>query len=99
MTFRPARVSGSAATPPPAPRPTTTTSVFLSLVAMVRPPRAGLEEVVVPRGLVLARDADVHALVAPRPDHLHARIAQQVPAGEVRIPAMDRVREHAQERV
>src|SRR5882672_6118380 len=34
-TSRPARASGSAATPPTAPRPTMTTSVFLRSMAMV----------------------------------------------------------------
>src|SRR5205085_12680502 len=34
MTSRPARASGSAATPPTAPRPTMTTSVFLRSMAM-----------------------------------------------------------------
>src|SRR5215475_4145466 len=37
ITSRPARVSGSAATPPTAPRPTMTTSVFLRLMAMIAP--------------------------------------------------------------
>src|SRR5215831_15228912 len=37
ITSRPARASGSAATPPTAPNPTMTTSVFLRLMAMAAP--------------------------------------------------------------
>src|SRR5215510_2422400 len=54
-TSRPARASGSAATPPTAPRPTMTTSVFLRLMAMIASLAAPFDR---KRHVVIGRLAD-----------------------------------------
>src|SRR6185436_3731360 len=87
ITLSPARASGSAATPPTAPRPTMTTSVPGRLIAMTRaasiqarPSRLlrGEHRVVV-RGPVRGRDARVQARLVWRDRETHAGIADQVP--------------------
>src|SRR5262245_10552998 len=65
ITSRPARASGSAATPPTAPNPTMTTSVFLRLMAMIASLAAPFDR---ERHIVIGRLAnglrlDRHALV------------------------------------
>src|SRR5215472_11435805 len=94
MTFIPALPSSAARIPPAAPTPTMTTSVFS--VAMAYPPS--------PLGLRLQAD-DGRAVGLPalhvlrREQRLRAREADQSPAGEVPVAAIDRVGKHSFHRV
>src|SRR4029077_11060735 len=79
ITSSPACVSGSAATPPTAPRPTITTSVFLRLVAMT----AALDR---EHSVVVSRFPDgcrlnLHALLVIADGHVHC--ARKSPAPDV----------------
>src|SRR4029079_10004542 len=101
ITSRPARGSGSAATPPTAPSPTMTTSVFLrsmamaaSLASAVHRAFHGEAGVGIGRG-PLGLGTRLHALLvggARRPD---AGIADQVPADEVGVAAVIGIAERA----
>src|SRR5262245_16079311 len=100
-TSRPACVSGSTATPPVAPRPMTTTSVPLSLVAIAF---AGpvverclrlVEHASVIRGSMRGRHGDAHLLLARRDGGAHAGIADQIPANEAGIAAVEGIAERA----
>src|SRR4029077_19802554 len=78
ITSSPACVSGSAATPPTAPRPTITTSVFLRLVAMT----AALDR---EHSIVVSRFPDgcrlnLHALLVIADRHANPGITDQVPS-------------------
>src|SRR4029077_9636907 len=86
----PARVRGSTATPAAAPSPTTTTSTGLRLVAMIfsRPVQFLAERF----------GRSLHTLVLRADGKLRARLTDQIPAREVRVPAIDRIAEHALER-
>src|SRR6185436_12581379 len=106
-TSSPACASGSAATPPTAPRPMITTSVFgrslgivptLVIDARARGPLAGEHRVVV-GGLVRGRRPSTEPLVVRGHRNAHARIADEVPSGEVHIAAVVRVAERALNRV
>src|SRR5262245_1619306 len=105
ITSRPACASGSAATPPPAPSPTMTTSVPLSLVAMMSTRRlAGArggfrEHLVVVRRLVIRRRLGAHPLIVGADQRAHARIADQIPAGEAGVAAVEGIAERALDRV
>src|SRR5262245_8922406 len=96
----PAWAMGSAATPPAAPRPMTTTSVSLRRVAMIVTavviPRRGLREhrVVVGR-LVIRLERDADPLIGFGHDSPDAGIAEQIPADEVRVAAVERIAECA----
>src|SRR5215813_8493359 len=86
ITSRPARASGSAATPPTAPRPTMTTSVFLRLMAMAAPFDRE-------RHIVIGRLANGfrprrHALVVGADGEADAGIADEIPADEIGIAAV-----------
>src|SRR5713101_4018189 len=97
ITSSPARANGSTATPPTAPSPTTTTSVFLRLVAM--PASALREHRFVVRRLVVRFQCHAHALLLRRDRNTHSGISDQVPPDEVGVPAVVRVAEHALDRV
>src|SRR6185295_1981980 len=101
MTSMPACAIGSAATPPVAPRPMITTSVSLSRVAMdvleiIMAPRRGLvEHRVVVRRLVIGLERDAHLLLVGGDDRPHAGIAEEIPADEVVVAAVERIAERA----
>src|SRR5262249_49359964 len=93
ITSRPARASGSAATPPTAPRPTMTTSVFLRLMAMAAP--FDRERYVVIGRLANGLGLDRHALVV-RPDGgPDSGIANEIPADEIGVAAVIGIAERA----
>src|SRR6476646_9427153 len=97
ITSRPARASGSAATPPTAPSPTMTTSVFLRSMAMAASLRsAGHREagVGIGRG-ALGLGAHLHALLVGRDREADAGIADQVPADEDGVAAVIGIAERA----
>src|SRR5215471_15346502 len=112
---RPAWAMGRAATPPAAPRPMMTTSVSLSRMAMavsavarvarrrdtllVGPRRRLDEHRVVVRRLVIRLQRNPHALVVGSDDRSDAGIANQVPADEVGVAAVERITECALNRV
>src|SRR5712691_9474931 len=97
ITSSPAWASGRAATPPTAPSPTMTTSVFLRFVAMAASfLREHLEIVCRP---AIGRRLHAHALVVRGDRHAEPGVANQVPADEVRVPAIIRVAEHALDRM
>src|SRR5215470_13272704 len=83
ITSSPARASGSAATPPTAPRPTMTTSVFLRLMAMAAP-FDGERHIVIGR-LANGLRPHRHALVVSADGKPDAGIADEIPADEVGI--------------
>src|SRR6185295_10455958 len=92
-TSIPACASGSAATPPAAPRPTITTSVSLSLVAIVVISGLG-EFVLVGRLVDLLQRLRLQALLIRRADHrADARIVDEIPADVVRVAAVKRIAE------
>src|SRR5262245_56043884 len=101
----PACASGSAATPPTAPRPTMTTSTSLSLVAMAHFRHRRVvggrfhEHVVVVGGLMVGRQLRTQSLLLGRHDRAHARIREQVPADEVGVAAVKRIAKGALNRV
>src|SRR5215475_4586373 len=96
-TSRPARASGSAATPPTAPRPTMTTSVFLRLMAMAAPlDREG--HVVIGR-LANRFRSRRHALVVGAHRQADAGIADEIPTNEVGVATVVRIAERALDRV
>src|SRR5262249_62056458 len=77
MTSRPARASGSAATPPTAPRPTMTTSVFLRSMAMAASLHS--EGRVRVGGLAYGRGPRSPGLLLGGDHHPDAGIADQIP--------------------
>src|SRR5262245_39859158 len=92
-TSRPARASGSAATPPTAPMPTMMTSVFLRLMAMAAPFDRE-------RHIVIGRLANgfrprCHALVVGADGEADARIANEIPADEIGVAAVVGITERA----
>src|SRR5262245_15718263 len=93
MTSRPARASGSAATPPTAPSPTMTTSVFLRSVAMAASLHA--EACVCIRGLAYGLGPRGHALLVGGDYQSQAGIADQIPADEVGVAAVIGIAERA----
>src|SRR5262245_51661751 len=106
ITLIPARVSGSAATPPTAPMPTITTSVSGSLVGMaismwMAADRRFVEALEVVGGLVIWLQLSLlHGLLVGSGDAgLSARVANQVPPDEVRVPAVVRIAERPLPRV
>src|SRR5439155_27091889 len=105
ITSRPARASGNAATPPAAPRPMMTTSVSLSLVAMMRIVSGGRarrrlgEHLVVVRGLVVPCRAWSEPLVVRRDDGADAGIANEIPADEGGVATVKGIAEGTLERV
>src|SRR5687768_13307691 len=94
-TSSPACASGRTAVPPPAPRPMTTTSAPFLLVLTVASLPSALEQGEVRRRLVRRDDGHVHLLLGRGEAQLHAREADQVPADEVLVPAVDGIPEHA----
>src|SRR4029077_12603663 len=97
ITSRPARVSGSAATPPTAPSPTMTTSVFLRSMAMGASLRSAVHReagVGIGRG-TLGLGARLHALLVGGDRQPDAGIADQVPADEVGVAAVIGIAERA----
>src|SRR5215831_11058661 len=92
-TSRPARASGSAATPPTAPSPTMTTSVFLRSVAMATSLHA--EGRVRVGGLVERLGPRLHALLFGGHHHADAGIADQFPADEVGVATVIGIAEGA----
>src|SRR5688572_3112214 len=102
-TSRPAEARGSAATPPPAPSPTMTTSACLSRLAMSASSRLVLlleaEEREVRRGLVRRPHDRVERLLLWLEVQPDAGEAEQVPADEVVVPSVERVAERPLERV
>src|SRR5262245_64676402 len=93
MTSRPARPSGSAATPPTAPSPTMTTSVFLRSVAMAASLHA--EGCVCIGGLPYGLGPRGHALLVGGDHQSQAGIANQIPADEVGVAAVIGIAERA----
>src|SRR5438105_8990350 len=92
-TSSPARASGSAATPPTAPRPTMTTSVFLRLMAMAAP--FDRERHVVIGRLANGFRAHRHALVIGADSEADAGIADEIPADEIGVAAVIGIAERA----
>src|ERR1700749_3793676 len=92
ITSSPARASGRTATPPAAPRPTTTTSVFLRLTAIAA-------SLVLEHGIGIGRNPEdarlLHLLFGSAHGHPEARIAYQTPSDEVRVPAVIGIAERA----
>src|SRR5450755_2077073 len=86
-TLRPARASGSTATPPAPPRPITTTSTGFILTAMVLCASPGRH--------AQRLDRFFYALIVRRNRHAGTWIADQIPAGKVAIAAVERVTKHA----
>src|SRR5215475_9812604 len=93
ITSRPARASGSAATPPTAPRPTMTTSVFLRLMAMAAP--FDRERHVVVGRLANRFRSRRHALVVGAHRQADAGIADEIPTYEVGVAAIIGIAERA----
>src|SRR5215831_6971058 len=93
MTSRPARASGSAATPPAAPSPAMTTSVFLRSVAMAASLHA--EGRVRIGGLTDGLGPRRHALLLGGDHHADAGIPDQIPADEVGVAAVIGIAERA----
>src|SRR5262245_23237769 len=93
ITSRPARASGSAATPPTAPRPTMTTSVFLRLMAMAAP--FDRERHIVIGRLANRLRPGRHALVIGADGEPDAGIANQIPADEIGVAAVVGIAERA----
>src|SRR5947207_6648232 len=87
-TLRPARASGSTATPPAAPRPTTATSTGFRLVAMAASVC----------GCAHGLDRHDNLLLLGGDREPRARIADQIPAGEIPVPAVEGISEHTFER-
>src|SRR5688572_17034080 len=102
-TSRPAAARGSAATPPPAPSPTMTTSACLSRLAMSASSRLVLlleaEQRKVGRRLVSRPHDCVERLLLRLEVQLDAGEAEQVPADELLVAAVERVAERPLERV
>src|SRR5450759_5659508 len=98
MTSRPACASGSAATPPAAPRPMMTTSVSFNLV--LTGPRFR-ERLVVVRRFVVRLQIVLFELLLIRTGHHRpdARVADEIPADEVRVAAVVGIAERALMRV
>src|SRR5580704_15393653 len=93
----PALASSAARIPPAAPTPTMTTSVF-SVAMASRPLGRGLAlRLQTHHGHALERVLALH--VGLREHGLRAREADELPAGEILVAAIDRVREHAFHRV
>src|SRR5215471_5240012 len=90
ITSSPARASGNAATPPTAPSSTMTTSVFLRSMAMIA--ARGAAALHGEHCIVIGRSADrrrrAQALLVFADGHPDARIADQVPANEIRVAAV-----------
>src|SRR5579883_570673 len=86
--FKPARASGSTATPPAAPRPITATSTGFRLMAIVRPQSRP----------AVRLDCDFHLLVFGRDGNARPGIADHLPAAEVGISAVVGIAEHAFQR-
>src|SRR5918994_3532476 len=91
----PASASGSTAVPPPAPSPMTTTSVAFSVTVAIVPSvsASAAPQRVVDGRLVRRDDADVELLLRLAVAELDAGEADQVPADEVGVPAVDGVPE------
>src|SRR5579871_6907215 len=83
----PARAIGSTATPPAAPKPITTTSTGFKLVAILRSPRR-----------CVCRFDRRHLLLFRRDGQTHARVADQVPARKILVPAIVRIAKRRFER-
>src|SRR5262245_13946528 len=83
---RPSRASGSAATPPTAPRPMMTTSVFLRSMAMAA--TFHREHWIVVSGLPDQLCAHAHALLVLGDRQTDAGVADQIPADEIRVAAV-----------
>src|SRR5262245_38670723 len=98
-TFIPAFVSGQTAVPPAAPVPTMTTSTGFSTSGMSQPPCQRLEQRDRVRRLQARARDDVELLVVGADDEPRPREADELPADEVRVPAVHRVAEHALHRV
>src|SRR5262245_1435956 len=96
-TSSPARASGSAATPPTAPKPTMTTSVFLRLMAMAAP--FDREHHVVIGRLANRLGPHRHALVLGAHRQADAGIADENPADEVGVAPVIGIAERALDRV
>src|SRR5262249_49945746 len=92
-TSSPARASGSAATPPTAPRPTMTTSVFLRLMAMAAP--FYRERHVVIGRLANRLGSHRHALVVGAHRQADAGIADEIPADKVGVATVIGIAERA----
>src|SRR5262245_17515297 len=97
ITSSPAWASGRAATPPTAPSPTMTTSVLLRFVAMTASFLGEHLEVVCRPAI--GRRLHAHALVVLGDRHAEPGAADEIPADEVRIPAIIRIAEHALDRM
>src|SRR4051794_27638859 len=97
ITSRPARASGSAATPPTAPSPTMTTSVFLRSMAMAASLGSAVhrEAGVGVSGGALGLGARLHALLVGGDSKPDAGIADQVPADEIGVAAVIGIAERA----
>src|SRR5262245_60810764 len=93
ITSSPARASGSAATPPTAPRPTMTTSVFLRLMAMAAP--FDRERHIVIGRLANGLRPRRHALVLGADGKPDTGIADEIPANEIGVAAVIRIAERA----
>src|SRR5437588_2520065 len=92
MTFIPALPSSAARIPPAAPAPTMTTSVFSIAMTRASASALGLR---LQAGHGYPREC-LSALHVGRGEcRLRAREADQTPAGEILVAAIDRVREHA----
>src|SRR5262245_15152054 len=97
ITSSPAWASGRAATPPTAPSPTMTTSVLLRFVAMTASFLREHLEVVC--RLAIGCRLHAHTLVVLGDRHADPGVAEQVPADEVRVPAIVWIAEHALDRM
>src|SRR6476646_10148815 len=88
ITSRPARASGSAATPPTAPNPTMTTSVFLRSMAMAASLGSAVhgEAGVGIGGGALGLGARLHALLVGGDRKPDAGIADQIPPTKLALP-------------
>src|SRR5580692_2142328 len=86
--FRPARASGSTATPPAAPNPTTATSTGFRLMAMLVSGGAV-------GGVMIGLNLNAHLLVGGGGGQARAGIADQVPAREVLVAPIKWVAKHA----
>src|SRR5258708_23756564 len=94
MTFMPALPSSAARIPPAAPAPTMTTSVFSVAMAWTSALRLGLQA-----GHGEPRECRLALHVGRREGRLRSREADEAPAREVLVAAIDRVGEHALDRV
>src|SRR5580698_11030685 len=91
-TFKPARASGSTATPPAAPKPTTATSTGFRLMAMALAGSAAARWI---GRVMIGLDVHAHLLIVGRGGQTRPGISDEIPAREILVAAVVGIAEHA----